>query len=323
MTEGGETTLQLATFNTFLWNTFLFTSAQTERGLLIPKNINEYYPNIDAIVFQEIFDDSLERLFDKEMEKLGFMFKSKRVGELNFLDFFNKKFYSGGVKIYCKYEILDSYTEVFTRGTKEDGLANKGFAYIKFMKNGIPVHFIGFHLQSGSTEKTIEVKKSQYLQVKNFIDKKFKSGEIPATEYLFIGGDTNTKITLKDLIAEVQVIIDSKLVSYDKTTKILTRSDMQNRGKGATPSKPPIIDHFFVSNIHKKPVSSTGYYKRLSVETPIIIPTINEKYVYIMELIKWIILLVLSFGYYNVYPEKKGYYTLSNHDLYVSEYKIK
>ena len=76
-----EQSFKVMTYNVYCRESKLFKDAQNSRCKLIPKTIHQYSENIDCIIVQEIFDESAEKILDKEMEKYGFKYKSKKVAQ--------------------------------------------------------------------------------------------------------------------------------------------------------------------------------------------------------------------------------------------------
>src|SRR5699024_5659446 len=99
----------------------------------------------------------------------------------------------GGVGIVSKWPIAEKIQYVYEDACSADGMSNKGFVYVKVMKEGKPYHVIGTHTQAtdplclpGQSES---VRQQQFQAIHTFIENK----DIPEDEVIFIGGDLNAK----------------------------------------------------------------------------------------------------------------------------------
>ena len=175
-------------FNVLLYNIFtpvpetLKNNGQVERLKRLPqifRNINLLY-NVDAIIVCELIPKNYERSLSFELEKLGFLHKTKAIS--------GHKVVNGGVIIFSKHEILYQDQMCYNdlcEGT--DCLAAKGLTYARIQKNGKIFNVFGTHLQSWPDQKAVLTRTNQVARVSRYI----KDLNIPKHEPVIFGGDFN------------------------------------------------------------------------------------------------------------------------------------
>lgn len=222
------TTINLMSYNVKMLSPLVFDLVSNKRAVWIPNRINDYYPDVEVVIINELFDDGAENIFDKSMRKNGFKYKSKKVSNNPLL---HGKLEDGGVKVYSKYEIIEESQTTYKNSSKEDKMAGKGAVRITVMKDDIPIHIIGTHLQSGREPKMKRQKIKQFGQLSN---KLVKNDSIT-----IIGGDMNIdRFTQRGLLD--QMIEENGLEEFQYIGDATTKTDF-------TDDKPKLkwLDYFF------------------------------------------------------------------------------
>lgn len=158
--------LIILSYNIKMLNPLIFSSRQVDRAQLIGRVIREQLDFVDVVVFQELFDDNAEDEMDRQLKHYH---KSKKVGDKEakaMTGLFKGKLDDGGVKIYSKHPILNQKLITYDKSSKDDALAHKGAIRVKINKKGKDFYIIGTHIQSGKKEKEVNIKYTQFQQIK-------------------------------------------------------------------------------------------------------------------------------------------------------------
>ena len=270
-------TFNILTYNIFCRSSLLFKDAQDERARLIPKAINKYSEDIDCVTIQEVFDESSEKILDKEMKKIGFKYKSNKVAQRIFRNclFITKRIIEdGGIKTYSRYPIVFQNFTIFKNAESPDKIAGKGVIYTKIDKNGKFYHVFGTHLQAGGKDKTTI---GQLKESKKFMD----SMKIPKTDPVIFAGDLNISLTSEmSLFKNAEKILDCKNIAIDEETWNPRLNEMQTR---SSPEQEDLesgqnrIDHVLISNSHLQPIESRCEFISLRSEEAFNIREIKGK----------------------------------------------
>jgi hypothetical protein len=250
-TQKLSTTLEIMNYNIKMLNPLIFQLLSSKRAEWIPRELARRHPNNEVIIFNELFDNDAEKIFDTEMRKLGYK-SSHKVSEDFFGDnikkafsgkFDDMKIENGGVKIYSKYKIEKQEQTTYEDSSKEDALAGKGAVSIRIRKNGIPIHIIGTHLQSGRKGNMIEDKKKQVTQLTEKLINDDK-------EITIVGGDMNVdKFSQKTLLNGI--LEDNGLKEF-KGGGFTTGTDFTIVSGGAKQ-----LDHFFYKPSERFDINGT------------------------------------------------------------------
>jgi len=192
--DSGE--FQILSHNVYMLSKNLYPNwGQNQRAQLIANA--DYVQNHDLIIFNELFDNEASNILLGGMKKeypyqtpvLGRSTKDwdETAGSYSYV-----ALEDGGVSIVSKWPIVEQIQHVYKNGCGVEALSNKGFVYVKVMKNNEPFHVIGTHTQSTdeilcSKGEPEDIRASQMNEIKDFISEK----QIPEDEVVFIGGDLN------------------------------------------------------------------------------------------------------------------------------------
>jgi endonuclease/exonuclease/phosphatase family metal-dependent hydrolase len=233
-----STTLNLMSYNIKMLSPVVFQLLNNKRAEWIPRELARRHPSNEVIIIQELFDNMAENIFDREMRKVGYK-SSEKVSE-NYL--LQGKLQDGGIKIYSKYPIEKQKQTTYKDSSKEDKLAGKGAVNIRIRKDGIPIHIIGTHLQSGKNEKEIKNKKSQFSQLNKDL---IKEGH----EILIVGGDMNIARNRQRTILN-EMLEDNGLKEFNYSGKNTTDTDFSE-------STAKWLDYFFYKPSERFDISGT------------------------------------------------------------------
>lgn len=150
------------------------------RAKLIAEKIKA--DDIDIVVFQEAFDKKSRRILKRNL-KHDYPYHAGPYSK-NPLPFFT----NSGNKIYSKYPIKKIWKKPYKWKEKQghDKFARKGCLMVELeLPDKKHIQVLGTHLQAGGS---IEVRHSQYKQIRNFIDR-YQKNYVPQ----IICGDFNTQ----------------------------------------------------------------------------------------------------------------------------------
>jgi endonuclease/exonuclease/phosphatase family metal-dependent hydrolase len=173
--------IRVATYNMYCRPRFSFYDNQLIRARLLSGEIlrleETQGKKIDVLCLQEIVDNKVHKILKKELYKIGFVFKTKRLDTTWRMN--------GGIIIYSRYPIIKETSIVFKL---EDSYiwnapASKGAICIKVMKNKEYYNIVNTHLDSFNAN----FRKRQMEHMRDWIDEKM----LPDTEPIIITGDFN------------------------------------------------------------------------------------------------------------------------------------
>nr|APU50761.1 sphingomyelin phosphodiesterase-like protein 170 [Saccoglossus kowalevskii] len=170
---------------------------QRERVCRIPNRLFEEHPEVDVIIFQEVFLGGCGYEFGVSLRDLlaanGFLYTTATVGDPPELYL---RPYNGGIFIASKWQILSENSTVFSPvGPSDDIYLAKGVAYAKIEKSfqgrSKVYHIFGTHLQYtplGEAHTMFDVMRVlQVQEMAQFIVEQ----NIPKSEPVIVGGDFN------------------------------------------------------------------------------------------------------------------------------------
>ncbi|MBO0439628.1 sphingomyelin phosphodiesterase [Enterococcus sp. DIV0869a] len=258
---------KITTHNVYFLSTKLYPNwGQGQRADLISQA--EYIKNNDIVIFNEVFDvnaskqllSNLEGLYPHQTPVLGRSRSGWDKTEGNYSDIVPE---NGGVAVISKWPIAEKIQYVFQRGGGMDNLSNKGFVYVKIMKNDKAYHVIGTHLQADDSlipiETAMAIRATQIKEIQTFI----KNKNIPENEVVFIGGDMNVKYEsteYNNMISNLNVSpltnVKGHFASWDPTTNSIANYNYPNES-------PQYLDYIFVDKDHANPKSWSNEIKKV------------------------------------------------------------
>ena len=261
---------KLLTHNVYMLSQNLYPNwGQVQRAELISKA--DYIKNQDVVILNEIFDNEasnkllngLSTQYPYQTPVLG---RSKNNWDKTLGSYSNLTPEDGGVAIISKWPIVEKVQYVYSEGCGADWFSNKGFVYVKINKNGHFYHVVGTHMQSEdercSVGKDASVRKSQMIEMKEFITKK----NIPADEVVYIAGDMNV---IKDTAEYSSMLTNLNVKEPSDYTGFTSTWDPATNGIAGYnyPNlQPQYLDYIFVEKSHKQP--SSWFVNALNVKSP-------------------------------------------------------
>lgn len=189
--------LKITSHNVYMLSQNLYPNwGQVKRAGMIADA--DYVEGNDVIIFNELFDNEasdelLNQLEDQYPHQTPVLGRSKDGWDETQGSYSNLVPEDGGVGIVSKWPIAEKIQYVYEDACSADGMSNKGFVYVKVMKEGKPYHVIGTHTQATDSlclpGQPEDVRQKQFQDIHTFIEDK----EIPEDEVIFIGGDLNAK----------------------------------------------------------------------------------------------------------------------------------
>lgn len=172
--------IRVATYNFYCRPRMWFWDNQVDRARKIAKEIEKLENRdgqIDVLCLQEIVDNKVHKILKKELRKIGFLFKSKR------LDTFFRL--NGGLIIYSRLPIIEDSSIVYKLKDSYiwNAPASKGAICVTVIKNEKHYHVVNTHLDSFKED----LRKKQMIHMKKWLDEK----SIPADESIIVCGDFN------------------------------------------------------------------------------------------------------------------------------------
>lgn len=183
--------IRLLTLNMFLRPPGIKNNFSDFKDLRTNLLIEDYLGSFDIICLQEVFEtlSSRKEKIMKQAERMGFYAVTTSKPSIT-----KGHLIDSGLLILSRYEILEQDEVTYTEGKGVDRLCSKGGLYIKIKPFNTPIHIFTTHLQAEYfTEnfKTFlqyrQVKKSQLIEFKNFVNKKTQFSNDP----IFLAGDFN------------------------------------------------------------------------------------------------------------------------------------
>ncbi|MEU6155843.1 sphingomyelin phosphodiesterase [Actinosynnema sp. NPDC047251] len=184
----------IASYNVFMLSRALYPNwGQATRADLIHRT--GVLAGQDVVVLQELFDNTAG---DRLLSNLSadYPHRTPTVGRTRSGWDATKGSYSdtaaedGGVAIASRWPITRRVQHVYRDGCGADGMANKGFAYVRLDAPTGPVHVIGTHMQAEDSTCTASpgsVRATQRAEITAFV----AAERIPAGEPLYVAGDLN------------------------------------------------------------------------------------------------------------------------------------
>lgn len=150
------------------WNVFLRPAFLKDNQMGRVDSIAGYLnnTNADILVLQEVFHRKARKRLITELST-NYPHHTK-VGKTSILGV------SSGVMIFSQVEIQKEKRVYFKKATKADQLAKKGGVFAEVTVKGKTIDVIGTHLQAGSEEKCIRIRKEQIALLKTLAEDKHR-----------------------------------------------------------------------------------------------------------------------------------------------------
>lgn len=185
---------RIASYNVFMLSRNLYPNwGQVTRADLIDRD--GVVAGQDIVVIQEAFDNAagdrlVANLADTYPHRTPVVGRTTSGWDATQGAYSSVTPEDGGVVIVSRWPITRKVQHVYTDGCGADGMANKGFAYVRLGSPAGPVHVIGTHMQSedgGCSVSPASVRATQLREIRAFLD----AERIPATEPVYVAGDLN------------------------------------------------------------------------------------------------------------------------------------
>jgi len=166
--------------NVLAYNTYVLTPpiALSDQGTRA-QHIDEAVHDLDAILIQEVFDNSARATLLAELAP-EYPCQTAVVDLPNVLE-------DGGIMIASRWPIEYSQQMVWNDCNTPDCLANKGVMYARINKLGRKYHLFSTHQQAFNGTDDVATRNLQMQQFSAFID----AQNIPVDEAVIFGGDMN------------------------------------------------------------------------------------------------------------------------------------
>ena len=201
--------IRVATYNFYARPRKMFWDNQVDRARKLAKQIqileNKDGKKIDVLCLQEIVDNKVHEILKKELKKIGFLFKSKRL-DINWR-------INGGVVTYSRFPIVEQTSKVFKIKNSSIIFApvTRGAVHVKVMKNARYYNIINTHLDAYNRE----YRKQQMIVLNDWINEQY----FPEDQPIIIGGDFNIDYH-KEEINNVDEVFEYDFALLDTTKSI-------------------------------------------------------------------------------------------------------
>ncbi|XP_071504984.1 sphingomyelinase C-like [Diadema antillarum] len=257
------TTLKVIAYNVWELRYLYYQTGQRERTCRIPRELFRLHPDVDVIVFNEVFMGGCFSVYNESMEEseltirdildqYGFIHYTETVGSPPQPP---RKLENGGVFIASRWPILREDSFVYNESVPltADDISGKGAVYVQIEKSvggeSKTYHVLGTHLQATQRANADAVRVAQATQMYELMRKQ----NIPAGEPVIYAGDLNARNgtqhghdVISALHSEVPDIVGERIYTYDGVENTLLNSTGQSW-----------IDYVLYSTFHLQPVYAT------------------------------------------------------------------
>ncbi|KAJ8044997.1 hypothetical protein HOLleu_07912 [Holothuria leucospilota] len=255
--ETPATMLKVISYNVWELRYAYNQNGQRERTCRILPELIQIHPDVDVIVFNEVFmggcfaTGSEQLTFRDILTEYGFTEFTRTVGIIPV----PTQPENGGVFIASKWPILRERSRVFAafERTTADSLSQKGVVYARIEKSvnsvNMRYHVFGTHLQSSERQNSSLVRILQAREMYEFQ----RSQNIPSSEAVIYAGDLNADFIADPTYAD-EVIAELKSTIPPIVGRLSTTYDRDNndvfsdRSSGAS-----WYDYAVYSNEHLQP----------------------------------------------------------------------
>lgn len=245
--RGLNNSINILTYNVWALNPLGISGIVSRSANERLKQIKDKVKGYDAIVFQELFDNSERSIFLNAL-KSEYPYQTRVVDRAGSPE-------DGGVLIVSYWPIEKEVQMTFDQCAGSDCLASKGVIYAKINKGGNPYHIFGTHPQAWSTKEGRAVRAQQFEQMRAFIDAQYINGAEPVV----IAGDLNVdKIKylpeyedmLKTLVSEEVPRFKSYPYTFDGAVNAWVTDEEKKQKE--------YLDYVLYSTSHLSPDSSSS-----------------------------------------------------------------
>ncbi|XP_033103490.1 sphingomyelinase C 1-like [Anneissia japonica] len=248
---------------------------QRERTCRIPDILAQLQPDVDAIVFQEIFvggcfPDTLD--IRELLSYYGFKYNTPTVG-INDNSFLN--FENGGVFIASRWPIEEYKEMIFDAAdfTTADNYASKGVMYARISKlveeKSCMYNLFGTHMQSQEGQSRENVREAQAIEILRFVEEL----GIPSSEAVIIAGDFNANLNGSPDHARA-VISNMGTVAPTITGSLTTTFDItENNLISIGAEAHQWLDYVVYSGLYLQPLQASLEAFKVHVAEPFLICT--------------------------------------------------
>jgi sphingomyelin phosphodiesterase len=233
--------------NVLAYNTYMLTpptalSDQGTRAL----HIDEAVHDVDAILIQEVFDNSARATLLAELSA-EYPYQTAVVDLPNLLE-------DGGIMIASRWPIEYEAQMIWNDCNVPDCFANKGVMYARINKLGRKFHLFSTHQQAFNDASDVAVRNSQMQQFQAFID----AQNIPADEAVIFGGDMNVDKWTNKLgeYDNMLSIFNASAPTY--TGHPYTWDKFTNHYIGSGDDAPEYLDYVLADNDYLVPLTQSN-----------------------------------------------------------------
>ncbi|XP_038076864.1 phospholipase C-like [Patiria miniata] len=257
-------TLKIISYNIFELPYSAIQSGQRERTCRIPAEIFKLQPDVDVIVFQEVFlggcivtdDDATSLTLRQILRAYGFVHFTQTVGDHEPKTL--PKMFNGGVFIASRWPIVTETQKVFvnydTVSIYEAMLA-KGVVYAKVKKTNAGLsknyHIFGTHMQSSELPTSVSVRLLQAGEIYEFMQQQ----KIPVDEPVLHAGDLNANNIGKP--EHAQAVFDTLQATLPLLRGVLRITyDYQHNDFIEDTDPAEFLDYILFCRLHEQPTNS-------------------------------------------------------------------
>ncbi|XP_033637115.1 sphingomyelinase C-like [Asterias rubens] len=269
------TTLKVIAYNVWELKYLVSQIGQRERTCRIPHELFKQQPDVDVIVFEEMFmggcivnvNNSLT--VRDILTDYGFVHYTRTVGDTEallpssraaVLAKRNTTADNGGVFITSRWPIIKEEQMVYENfdKTTSDALAAKGVMYARIQKtvdgSSKTFNIFGTHMQATEKPDSPGVRVLQAQEMHNFMEQM----KIPADEPVLYAGDLNGDLIGKqeNALAIIAALNSSMLERIGPITVTYDKEDNDNLDP-IIDSQSQFLDYVLTSNAHEQPSKAT------------------------------------------------------------------
>lgn len=173
--------IRVATYNFYARPRHIFWDNQVDRAKKIAEQIEKLEEKdgkkIDVLCLQEVIDNKVHEILKKELKKIGFIFKSKRL-DINWR-------MNGGIVTYSRFPITEQSSKIFKieHSSLIFAPVTRGAVCVKIMKGTRYFNIVNTHLDSFNPD----YRKKQMVVLNDWINEQYFSEDEP----IIICGDFN------------------------------------------------------------------------------------------------------------------------------------
>lgn len=282
--------LRVATYNLYCRPRHMFWDNQIQRVKKLAEQLVSL--ELDVICFQEIVDNKVHKMLERQMRILGFVHKTKRL---------SKKFrVNGGIITYSKYPIIHEDSIIFSlkKSYIWNAPAAKGAVFATIKKGEKLFNIVNTHLDSFKEE----YRTSQLKHIKKYIDRYYTF-----EEPIIVCGDYNIDYHGEELENVKKIFSEYIYPTFKEDNKysVSDENDWIDRritSKDDPDRKKELLD-FFIYNEHTT-------LKYITIAKPMAKQTVKS------------ILFSTPF-FFNIYNpfSKKTFHDLSDHYMTIADFK--